>query len=102
MRGNPNYEAIMAETSWTVIEFNLGAHLRINGVVDVWPKRRLWKATKWFQPAKQYKDIDHLRRIVAAETPTTAAVQQKLAEFEDKAKPPVRQITLEEWKRKFS
>ena len=102
MKGDPNYDAIMAEPSWTVIEFNRGAHLRINGVVDVWPKRRLWMLARAFLPAKQYKDIEQLRLIIAEQTPRTEAIQQRLAEFEGKDKRPVRQISLEEWKQKFS
>lgn len=63
-----NAEAVINASGWRVSIFNDGRHLRINGVVDVWPTRRRWLPTHRGPGmfAENYRDIAHLRTIVSA------------------------------------
>jgi hypothetical protein len=107
---NFNAQAIVNERNWNVSIFNGGAHLRINGVVDVWPTRRRWMPThrSLNQFAETYRDINHLKRIVANHE-SQASKEQKAAKWFAKlpagdpvAKRPVEQIpTWEDFARRF-
>ena len=97
-------DRIISDTSWNVVEFNGGAHLRINDVVDVWPRNQKWMPARAPQKAKHYADINQLRKIVREATAKKSAAVQKIATLPDKPKErqPVRQISLSEWMEKFA
>jgi hypothetical protein len=61
-----NAKAVINAKGWNVSVFNGGCHLRINGVVDVWPTRRRWMPTQHGpgEYAEVYRDLSHLRTIV--------------------------------------
>ena len=62
-----NAREIVRYQGWHVSIFNQGAHLRINGVIDVWPTRKRWMPTHHGPRdfAQNYRDLSHLKTIVA-------------------------------------
>ena len=105
-----NAAAIISAKGWRVSVFNGGTHLRINGVVDVWPTRRRWMPTVHGpnQYAENYRDIAHLRTIVSTHEGLHETKQQRTAKWfaslpeGEQKKEPVRGIaTWEEFGRRF-
>lgn len=62
-----NASEIVRYSGWNVSIFNQGVHLRINGVIDVWPTRKRWMPTHHGPRdfAQNYRDLNHLKAIVA-------------------------------------
>jgi len=98
-----NYDQIMAEKSWTVQEFNGGSHLRINGVIDVWPRKRRWRPSRTAARTLFYADIPQLKKIVreAGEAKTAALARIAARPVERTNREPVKQLSREEFERLF-
>ncbi len=86
---------------WTIEEFNGGCHVRINGVIDVWPDVLKYMPSRVPQKARHYVDINQLRRIVKeAEAAKPAAKAAPVVE--QKPKQPIKPMTQDEWFRRFA
>lgn len=97
-------DQILCDTSWKVVEFNGGSHLRINDVIDVWPRNQKWMPARAPQKAKYYADINQLRKIVREATQKRETAKQAIAAMPEKPKDrqPVRQIAMSEWMEKYA
>ena len=95
-----NTERLQAEKSWTLQQFSPW-HFRINGIIDVWPKRRKWMHVKTGDKSQQYVDINQLKKIVRQAEEKRAAVVAKIAEPHVKNEP-VEPVSKEEFMRLFS
>lgn len=78
-----NAQQIIQAKGWNVSVFNSGLHMRINGVVDVWPTRRRWMPTIHGpnEYAETYRDLAHLRTIVKAHEELKQTKQQRAAKW---------------------
>jgi hypothetical protein len=97
-------ERLQRDKDLQVQIFNGARHVRVNGVIDVWPSTKRWMPTRARQKAARYADYDELRAIIQAATDQRAAVVEQIATLTTniEAKPPVRGIAShEEFKRKF-
>lgn len=104
MPKSQNAVAILADKSWSVVEFNGGAHLRINGVVDVRPRKQGWWPTGALQNTRRYSDIDDLKRIVREAQKERDEVRAKIEALKDKPameRDIPQQISMEDWERMF-
>lgn len=99
---NGNLEKILAVTTWKVSVFNNGAHLRINGVIDVWPARRRWMRTNSRTKSEHYADIPQLQKIVrqAEAVMVSAIIRQR--DFEALPRRAVKEVmNREEFLKRF-
>jgi len=109
-RDEQNKHALeIAQAKGWNVEILSWTHLRINGVIDVWPTTKKWMKSKHDPKtdfASRYYDLNHLRRIVAqhggAERPRRSAAQWLAslpADLESRPRP--KSPTWEEFAQRF-
>jgi len=88
---------------FTLDVFNDGKHIRVNGLVDVWPGTKRYMVGK---RSKLYADYAELRKIILAEIAKGAGGAERkqltLAGIAPAGKKrAIEPMTLERWKRDF-
>jgi hypothetical protein len=84
-------ETILKVKTWKVEVFNDGHHLRINGVVDVWPAKRRWMPTNSGKKTQQFADVLQLAKFVKQVEAESAKPKPKPAKREAPVPKPARE-----------
>ena len=81
---------ILASRRWSVEVFNNGSHLRLNGVVDVWPSSCKWLAVtpSRRRKAEVYYTLDELAAIVSRHEKEVAGTPPTASSFKPATLPP--------------